>query len=109
MSESGNRALVFKIKEMPKGKKSEIVKISKEFSSALEETFGGINETGWLIVDPLSAYLNSIGFENTLEQMPKNEHHPLVLVMTFKDGSKLIPAGGDLKGVNSGFKNWIWL
>lgn len=46
---------------------------------------------------------------NTLAEMPECEQHPQVLVMTFKDGTKFIPAGADLKPLNKGFKNWMFL
>jgi len=71
--------------------------------------FGSINGTGWLIVDPLSGYLNSIGFENKLDQLPETETHPQVLLMTFKDGSQFIPAGADLKKDLPKAKNWMWI
>lgn len=94
---------------MTKKQQKEITKISKEFAAEFKEMFGGINGSGWLIVDPLSGYLNACGFENTLVQIPENEKHPQVLVMNFRDGSQFIPAGGDLKPVDSKFKNWIWI
>jgi len=94
---------------MTKEQKSEITKISKEFASGFKEMFGTINNSGWLIVDPLSAYLNASGFKNKLDQMPENEKHPMVLIMTFEDGSQFIPAGGDLKPLQNKFKNWMWL
>jgi hypothetical protein len=85
--------------------KEEITRISKEFASA----FGPINGSGWLIVDPLSGYLNHIGHENKLDQLPATDKHPQVLIMTFKDGSQLIPAGGDLKKIHSEAENWMWI
>jgi len=49
------------------------------------------------LIDPLSGYLNICGYENTLSQMPAEENCPLILVMTFKDGTdEFIPAGSDL-------------
>lgn len=90
-------------------KKKEITKISKQFASAFKDTFGLNGGTGWLIVDPLSGYLNSIGYENKLDQIPSCEKHPQVLVITFNDGAKLIPSGKDLKPLHTKFKNWIWL
>ena len=89
--------------------KKEITKISQQFANGFKDTFKSINNTGWLIVDPLSAYLNSIGFENKLYQIPACEKHPMVLVMTFKDGSKFIPAGSDLKAIDPKAKNWLWI
>lgn len=90
-------------------KQQEITKISKQFAEGFKSLFGGINGTGWLIVDPLSGYLNSIGFENKLHQLPESDKHPQILVMTFDDGSQFIPAGGDLKAVHKDAKNWMWL
>jgi len=87
----------------------EISKISEQFASGFKETFGSINETGWLIVDPLSGFLSSLGYENTVDQLPENENHPQVLIITFKDGSRFIPAGADLNKVDKGFKNWMWI
>jgi hypothetical protein len=49
----------------------EITRISKEFAEPFYETFGGINQTGWLIVDPLAGYLNFCGFENKVTQYKK--------------------------------------
>lgn len=89
-------------------KRKEITKISKQFAGGFKDTFRSINNTGYLIVDPLSAYLNSIGFENKLDQMPANDKHPMVLIITFGDGSKFIPSGADLKRVHPEFKNWMW-
>ena len=94
---------------MTKKQQDEITKISKEFSEPFYETFDGIEKSTWFIVDPLSGYLNACGFENKLHQMPATEKHPLVLIMTFKDGTKFIPAGGDLKELDKGFTNWIWI
>ena len=89
--------------------KKKISKISQSFARGFKEMFGNINGTGWLIVDPLSGYLNALGFENTLHQLPETDKHPQVLIMTFKDGSQFIPAGGDLKPLDKYFKNWMWL
>lgn len=87
--------------------REEITKISKEFANEFKDTIGEIAGSGWLIVDPLSGYLNFCGFENTLQQIPANEHHPLVLFITFSDGSKFIPAGSDLPIIDS--KDWAWI
>ena len=94
---------------MTKDQKKEISKISQQFARGFKEMFGSINGTGWLIVDPLSGYLNSIGYENKLQELPSCENYPQVLVMTFKDGSQFIPAGEDLKTVYPRAKNWMWL
>jgi hypothetical protein len=92
---------------MTQEQKKEITKISKEFYSGF--TGININGSGWLIVDPLSAFLNACGYENELKQLPESKEHPLVLIMIFKDGSQFIPAGGDLKSVEKSAKNWMWL
>lgn len=94
---------------MDKATKKEIVKISKQFASGFKSSFGEINGTGWLIVDPLSGFLNSIGYENTPGEIPQKDNHPQVLILTFPDGSQLIPAGGDLKPLFKEAKNWMWL
>lgn len=94
---------------MTEQEKKEITKISQQFARGFKGMFTDINNTGWLIVDPLSGYLNAIGFENTLSELPASEKHPQVLVMTFKDGTQFIPAGGDLKIVDARAKNWMWL
>lgn len=94
---------------MTANEKKQITNISKQFSSGFKDTFKSINNTGGLIVDPLSAYLSVCGFENKLNQLPANEKHPMVLVMIFKDGSKFIPAGGDLKRIDPKAKNWMWI
>lgn len=89
--------------------KKEITKISKQFASGFKPTFNSINQAGWLIVDPLSGYLNALGYENSLEQLPANDKHPQVLIMSFKDGAKFIPSGRDLKAIYPDAKNWLWL
>ena len=58
---------------MTKQKKEQIEKIAKEFASGLKDGIGEIAGSEWLIVDPLSGYLNFCGFENTLESMPETE------------------------------------
>jgi len=90
---------------MTNEQKKEIEKISKNFASGLN--IGEIAGSGWLIVDPLSAYLNACGFKNKLDQVPEKDGKPLVLIMTFKDGTQFIPAGSDLP-VN-GATDWMWL
>ena len=69
---------------------------------------GSINGSGWLIVDPLSGYLNFLGYKNTLVQLPACEQHPQILIMEFEDGTDFIPAGGDLKNVFKAAENWLW-
>lgn len=88
--------------------KKQITKISKQFASGFK-MFGSINDAGWLVVDPLSAYLNAMDFENKLDQLPQTQDHPQILVMTFKDGSQFIPQGADLKYKFPKAKNWMWL
>lgn len=92
---------------MTEQEKKEITKISKQFASGFKDTIGEIQGSAWLIVDPLSGYLNYLGYENTLEQLPPNDIHPMILIMTFKDGSKFIPAGSDMP--LPGGKNWMWI
>ena len=74
---------------MTQEEQKKIEKISKEFASGFD--FGAIAGTGFLIVDPLSGYLNSIGYKNTLSQIPATEKHPQILVMTFEDGTQFLP------------------
>ena len=94
---------------MTKEVKKEISKISQSFARGFKDMFPSINGSGWFIVDPLSAYLNACGFENTCQQMPESDKHGKVLIITFKDGSQFIPAGADLKPINEKFKNWMWI
>lgn len=94
---------------MTKEEKDKIVNISKRFAKGFKSTIGSINGSGWLIVDPLSGYLNSIGYENELDQLKATDIYPQILIITFKDGSKLIPAGADLKPIDERAKNWMWL
>lgn len=95
-----------KYKPLTIAQRAEITKISQQFASGFDWEIEG---SGWLIVDPLSAYLCACGFDNKLSEMPKSDKHEQVLIMTFKDGSQFIPAGDDLKPLNEGFKNWMWL
>ena len=92
---------------MTEQQKEEIEKISREFASGFKNEIGSIAGSGWLIVDPLSGYLNFCGYENTLQEMPKNDKHPQILVMEFKDGTQFIPAGSDLP--LKGASDWMWL
>ncbi len=88
---------------------SDITKASKSFASGFKDIIPSINNSGWLIVDPLSAYLNACGYKNELKQYAANEKHPLVLLMQFESGEIFIPAGADLKPINTKMKNWFWL
>ena len=89
--------------------KDEITKIAKEFFAGFAgDTMSKINGTGWLIVDPLSGFLNSLGFHHRIGQLPKNKEHPQVMVLTFPDGSRFIPAGADLKPILPQAENWLW-
>jgi hypothetical protein len=87
--------------------KNEIENISKEFTKGM-----GIEIKGstWLVVDPLSAYLNACGYKNELKQLPEKEKRPLVLMIIFEDGTQFIPAGSDLNnnGITS-MTDWFWL
>ena len=87
--------------------KDEITTISKEFASGFKPDIPEIAGSGWLIVDPLSGFLNASGFKNTLEQLPATEKRPLILIMTFEDGSQFIPAGSDMK--QKVVTDWMWL
>ena len=86
--------------------KEEIIKISKQFAGAFEWP---IAESGWLIVDPLSGYLNSIGYENKLTELPATSNRNQTLIINFQDGSQLIPGGSNLKSVHKDAKDWMWL
>ena len=90
-------------------KQKEIVKVCQEFTAGFRDTFPTINGSGWLIVDPMSAFLAVGGYPNTLSELPATNDHPQVLVMQFADGSRLIPAGGDLAALDAAFHNWFWL
>ena len=94
---------------MENEEKVQITKISKEFASGFKDMLGEINGTAWLIVDPLSGYLNSIGYENKLGQLPATKKHGQILIITFKDGSQFIPAGADLKPIFNEAENWMWI
>lgn len=89
--------------------KKHITEISQEFASGFKDTIGEIAGSGWLIVDPLSGYLNHIGYENTLSQLPETEEHPQVLIMTFSDGHQFIPSGSDLKAIDQRSEDWMWV
>ena len=84
--------------------KLEIEKLSKEFTKGMDVEIKG---SGFLVVDPLSAYLNFCGFKNGLAQYPATDKRPQVLILIFlEDGTGLIPAGSDL-GVD-GINDWHW-
>jgi len=87
--------------------KEQITKISKSFASGFKPEISKIAGSGWQIVDPLSAFLNARGFENTLKQLPQTNKHPQILIIEFKDGTKFIPAGSDLP--DEGTKDWMWI
>lgn len=89
--------------------KNEITRISKEFAKGLEGTFDTINEGAWLIVEPLSAYLNALGYHNRLDQIPAKEDRPIILILTFKDGIRFVPTGKDLEKDFTGATNYLWL
>jgi len=91
---------------MTEQQRTQVTKIAKEFTKGIDIP---INGSGWLVVDPLSGYLNACGFKNTLMEMPKNDKHPQVLIIVFKDGDQFIPSGKDLSPINKAFKNWMWL
>lgn len=85
----------------------EITRISKEFAQGLTGNTQTIAGTGALIVDPLSAYLNNLGYKNTLKQLPANHERTLILVMEFEGGATFIPAGSDMPV--PGATDWLWL
>lgn len=87
--------------------REDIKRISEEFASGFLPDIK-INGSGWLIADPLSAYLNTLGYENTLSQIPESENNPLTLILTFSDGAQFIPAGKDLNHLDKRFKNYMW-
>jgi hypothetical protein len=99
----------FNFKIMTDLEKEDIVKAGKAFAKGFKKTIPSINGSGWLIVDPLSAYFSAMGIENTLKQIPSKGNIPQVLIMEFKDGSQLIPAGADLKPKHDSFHNWMWI
>lgn len=82
----------------------EIETMCREFASGFDFPIAG---SGWLIVDPLSGFLNYQGIRNSLQELPANEDHPQVLIMTFEEGGILIPAGSDLK--KEGAHDWMWI
>ena len=92
---------------MTSKQKLEIENISKSFAMQFEDTVGEISESGWLIVDPLSGYLNFCGFDNELHEIPKRGKQQQILIMTFKDGTRFIPAGSKLP--IEGATDWLWI
>ncbi len=95
---------------MNEAEKKKITKIAKQFASGFKPDIPSINRSGWLIVDPLSGYLSAVeGIENKLQELPATEKHPQVLVMIFKDGTRFVPAGGDLKPLGESAHNWMWV
>lgn len=86
--------------------KAEIERISKEFAEGVSPT-APIAGSGWLIVDPLSGYLTVCGFDHTCAELPACDEHPQILVLTFEDGTRFIPAGSDFPHDNS--TDWMWI
>lgn len=84
--------------------KEEITNWCKEFASGFDWS---INEGGWLIVDPMSGFLQQMGVDHKLMAIEERGNQPQILVLVFPDGSKFIPQGKDLIGVK-GAKNWMW-
>jgi hypothetical protein len=87
--------------------KTEIEKISKEFADGFKPEIKEIAGSGWLIVDPLSGYLEFLGYANIVTQIPPKKGSPQVLIIQFIDGTMFIPAGSDLPV--SGAKDWMWI
>lgn len=84
--------------------KGEIMRISKEFASAFEWP---IEDSGWMIVDPLSGYLNFLGYQNKLSQIPASDGQRQVLIMTFNTGEVFVPGGAAINSPDA--KNWLWI
>ena len=59
-----------------------------------------------MICDPLSAYLNALGFENKLKSYDANKEHCQVLLLDFSFDI-LIPAGSDLN--KKEITDWFWV
>jgi hypothetical protein len=93
---------------MTQAQKDEITKISQGFAKGFEPDIP-LNGSGWLIVDPLSSYLNFLKFENEVSQLPTNEDHGLILIIEFKDGSRFIPCGAEMKFIDEKAHNWMWI
>jgi len=89
---------------MTEERRLEIETACRDFASGFDWPIAG---SGWLIVDPMSGFLNASGIKNTLQQIRQTDNNPQVLIMTFEDGSILIPAGSDLK--KEGLKDWMWI
>jgi hypothetical protein len=92
------------MKDMKIEERIKITQISKDFASGMGIEIKG---SGWLVVDPLSAYLNMCGFENTIFKLEATANHPLILMIVFRGGCTLIPAGSDLP--IEGFRDWQWI
>lgn len=89
--------------------RKEITKISKEFADAMLEG-ESIDGTSWLVVDPLSGFLNAAGYKNELHSIPNpKDKNEVVLVMTFECGDQFIPTGKDLESKFPGIDNYFWL
>lgn len=91
--------------------RTEITRISKEFfyGSLPEKTFGRIDGTGILVVDPLSGYLNMLGYRHEISQIPPMGNRPIVLILAFPGGWQFIPAGKDLSFYVPNYDNWMWV
>lgn len=94
---------------MTTGQKLKIQEISMSFASGFKDTVGEIAGSGWLIADPLSGYLNFVGYENTPKQLPACDQHPQILILEFQDGTQFIPSGSDLKSVFPDAVDWMWI
>lgn len=89
--------------------KLKIQEISKSFASCFKDTIGEIAGSGWLIVDPLSGYLNFLGHENVPKELPSCDKHGQILILEFSAGTQFIPAGSDLKAIHPGATDWLWI
>lgn len=90
---------------MVKSRRDEITRISKEFASSFPWP---IEDSGFFIVDPLSAFLNTLGYENRLSQIPASDGQKQTLIMEFKGCQDVfIPGGSAIDHVDAA--NWMWL
>jgi len=91
---------------MTQEQRDKITKISKGFAKGFRENFPTIAGSGPFIVDPLSGFLNSMGYENNLTQIPAKDGRPQVLIIQFSDGDIFIPAGSDIGRPDA--RDWLW-
>lgn len=90
-------------------KREVITRISKDFFSGFDGTVNQIAGSGWLVADPLSGYLNAVGYKNELGELPPREGMPQILILRFFDGDIFVPAGSDLKTIDPRAHDWMWI